>query len=223
MIKAALIDMDGVLYDSMPLHAAAWKRLTGEMGICLDEEEFYLYEGMTGEATINLIAGRELGRCFSKDEAKELYGKKSAYFVELGKPAKMKGAEETLRFLKDKGIICVLVTGSGQTSLLDRLSHDYPGIFSKDRMVTAWNVSKGKPDPEPYLKGAELAEVDIKECIAIDNAPLGVMSAHRSGAYTIGVTTGPIPPEELKKSGADVVVSSMEACCSFLKENLSKI
>ena len=220
MIKAALIDMDGVLYDSMPHHAKAWKRLADEMGMPLAEEEFYQYEGMTGEDTINKIALRELGKVFSKEETDRLYARKAKYFQSFGEPRLMPGAADVLEFLKREGIICVLVTGSGQTSLLGKLATDYPGVFASDRMVTAKNVGHGKPHPEPYLKGAALAGVEISECIAIDNAPLGVESAARAGAFTIGVTTGPIPASMLLEAGASVVVDSMEACCEFLKKNL---
>lgn len=223
MIRAALIDMDGILYDSMPYHAKAWKLLTSEMGFDLKEEEFFQYEGMTGEATINMLAMRELGKTFSRDEAKKLYQRKSEYFHRFGVPPRMPGASEVLNYLKANGIECILVTGSGQNSLLERLESDFPGIFYGDKMVTAWNVSKGKPHPEPYLKGAELARVSVKECIAIDNAPLGVESAHRAGVYTIGVTTGPIRASVIKESGADIVVDSMYGCFEFLKNNLGKL
>ena len=53
--KAALIDMDGTLYDSMPNHTAAWYRMMSEQGIECQRDEFYLYEGATGAATINKL------------------------------------------------------------------------------------------------------------------------------------------------------------------------
>lgn len=223
MIKAALIDMDGVLYDSMPKHARAWARLCGDMGFCIDEREFFQYEGMTGEATIRMLAEREKGVRVSPEVAKELYKKKSLYFKELGEPKLMKGAKETLDFLKDKGIKCVLVTGSGQRSLIDRLQADFPGVFSPELMVTSANVTKGKPDPEPYLKGALLANVEPKDCIAIDNAPLGVLSASRSGAFTIAVNTGPIDKSLLEEQKPDVVLDSMTSCAEYLKDKIDSL
>ena len=57
-IKAALIDMDGVLYDSMRNHTIAWKMMFDNLGLNTDRDEFYLYEGMTGRATIQLIYKR---------------------------------------------------------------------------------------------------------------------------------------------------------------------
>lgn len=223
MIKAALIDMDGILYDSMPFHAKSWKKLSDELGMNIPEEEFYLYEGMTGDATINLLSQRELNKKFTPGQCKEIYLTKTRYFKELGFPPVMPGAKETLQLLKSRNIRCVLVTGSGQLSLLERLNRDFPDIFSPECMVTSHNVTKGKPDPEPYLKGADLAKVRPEDCIAIDNAPLGVRSAALSGAFTIGVTTGPIPEEKLKKEGADIVVASMKKCYEFLNDNIERL
>lgn len=71
-IKAALIDMDGTLLDSMPSHARAWRRMVSELGIDCGLEEFFGYEGMTGAATIDLIFRRELGRPATEQEKTEL-------------------------------------------------------------------------------------------------------------------------------------------------------
>ena len=61
-ISTALIDMDGVLYDSMPNHSRAWKRLAAERGWHYADNEFFLYEGMTGAAIIRLMEERECHR-----------------------------------------------------------------------------------------------------------------------------------------------------------------
>ena len=79
-ITTALIDMDGVLYDSMKNHTKAWIRLSEELGWNYSPEEFYLYEGMTGAAIIRLMMKREMGLDdVSDEEAKEIYAKKAEY------------------------------------------------------------------------------------------------------------------------------------------------
>lgn len=220
MIKVALVDMDGTLYDSMPLHSRAWHRLTGELGIKADEDEFYLDEGMTGAATLNKLAMSAWGRTFDKAECDELYARKAKYFREYDAPEVMKGSRRVIDGLMARGIKCVLVTGSGQNSLLDRLDDDFPMAFPAERRVTSRDVVNGKPHPEPFLKGAAIAGVAPEECVAIDNAPLGVESAYRAGVRTIGVCTGPIPPEVLKCAGADLVYSSMDALADDLDNAL---
>ncbi|MDE6403405.1 MAG: HAD hydrolase-like protein, partial [Muribaculaceae bacterium] len=109
------------------------------------------------------------------------------------------------------GVTTVLVTGSGQPSVLDRLAVEFPGAFDENHRVTAHNVTHGKPHPEPYLKGMAFAGTEPWESIAIENAPIGVESAVASGAFTIALTTGPIPAKALEAAGADLVLPSMQA------------
>ncbi|MDE6681991.1 MAG: HAD-IA family hydrolase [Muribaculaceae bacterium] len=215
--RAALIDMDGVLYDSMKYHTLAWQKMMAGIGVECSREEFYLYEGMTGEATINLLYQRAFGRDCDSEEARRLYAIKSEYFKELGAREKMPAADRMLRALKEAGLRCVLVTGSAQLSLLDSLSVDYPGVFSEGDRVTGLDVKHGKPNPEPYLKGLELAGVSPSEAIVIENAPLGVRAGKAAGVFTVAITTGPIPRIEFEKEGADVIFSSMEEAAEAMK------
>lgn len=206
----ALLDMDGTLYDSMGNHTAAWKRMTDEIGMNIDRNEFYLFEGMTGAATINMLFNREFGRDATDDEKTGLYRRKTEYFKELPPVSPMPGAQSLLAQMADAGMKRVLVTGSGQASLIDRLERDFPGAFVPELMVTSRNTTHGKPHPEPYIKGMQLARVRPSNCIAVENAPLGVRSADAAGAFTVGLTTGPIPREELVKAGAAIVYGSMQ-------------
>lgn len=223
MKKFALIDMDGVLYDSMPFHARSWKLMMAEQGLDLPEEEFFLYEGMTGTATIDLIFRRELGRTVSDEEARRLYARKAELFNSMGEKRLMPGADRMLRALKDAGVGRVLVTGSAQQSLLTRLEMDYPGMFDTDKRVTALDVSHGKPNPEPYLKGLEKAGVSPEEAFVIENAPLGVRAGKAAGLFTIAVTTGPIPREEFVRENADLIFPSMPDFADALPELLKTL
>lgn len=204
-----LFDMDGTLYDSMRNHTAAWHRMISELGIPCTRDEFYLYEGMTGASTINRLFSRAYGRSATEAEVTELYHRKTVYFSELPEVPPMAGARELVDKIVDRGLRPVLVTGSGQQSVIERLNRDFPGAFADDMRVTARDVVKGKPSPEPYLKGMEKAGVAPWNAIAVENAPLGVRSASASRAFTIAVTTGPIPREEMEKAGADIIYDSM--------------
>lgn len=214
-VRAVLFDMDGVLYDSMPGHAVAWKRMCDDIGIACDPDEFFGYEGMTGAATIRLLFKRQWGTVPSDDECRRLYGIKSEYFKAMGLPKIMPGAPEAVAEVLKAGVPTVLVTGSGQASILERLAADYPGAFAE--RVTAHDVVHGKPDPEPYLRGMERVGALPWQSVAIDNAPLGVESASRAGAFTIGVRTGPLAPGALTAAGADIEVPSMAAVAELLR------
>ena len=205
-IKAVLFDMDGVLYDSMPNHAKAWSTAVTEFGLSMSPHEAYLHEGRTGHGTINILAQRHWGRNATTEEMERIYAAKSALFNTCPEPLPMPGAAQLLQSIRSLGLTIVLVTGSAQHSLLTRLAHDFPGIFSAERMVTAFDVKHGKPHPEPYLMGLEKAGVSASEAVVIENAPLGVEAAHTAGIYTIAVNTGPLSPKVLLDAGADIVL-----------------
>ncbi len=199
-LKAVLFDMDGVLFDSMKNHTEAWYEAISDMGIPCTQEEFYQYEGATGKWTINCIFRRVYGREATASEIEEIYIKKSRYFNQLPEAVPMPGAGELLTKVKEAGLIPVLVTGSGQRSLLERLKRVYPGVFSKSHMVTAFDVSHGKPAAEPYLKGLKKAGVFPYQAIVVENAPLGVEAGVAAGIFTVAVNTGPVPTEQLKQA-----------------------
>lgn len=150
--KAALIDMDGTLIDSMRNHAAAWKRLSDELGLSAERDEFYLYEGMTGRATIRLLFKRVYGYEPTDAECDELYARKASYFNEMPRVPVIPGAADMLRQLADRDITRVLVTGSRQLSNLDRLDNDFPGRFPIIFGLPPPMSCRASPIPNPTLK-----------------------------------------------------------------------
>lgn len=208
-LKAVLFDMDGVLFDSMPNHAESWHIIMKRFGFGLSREEAYLHEGRTGAATINIISRRERGHDATEEEIQAIYQAKTEEFNKCPKAERMPGALEVLNQIKDMGLTPMVVTGSGQTSLLDRLNHNFPGIFQADLMVTAFDVKYGKPNPEPYLMALQKAGIHANEALVIENAPLGVQAGHAAGIFTIAVNTGPLPDQVLWDAGADLLFPSM--------------
>lgn len=215
--KAVLFDMDGVLYDSMPRHAKAWKGVCDEAGIEAEADEFFAYEGRTGASTIDILIRRQFGRPATEEECRSLYRRKTELFADQPSAPVMHGAQGAVAAVVGAGLTPVLVTGSGQGTLLERLDRDFDGAFASDRRVTAYDVKRGKPDPEPYLAGLSKAGARPAEGIGVDNAPLGVESASRAGVFTIGVRTGPLRPGSLLESGADIELESMEECERILE------
>ena len=217
-LKAVLFDMDGVLFDSMPNHAYAWSHAMTEYGLQMTPEEVYMNEGRTGSATINMLAQRFWGRDATEEEKQRIYEAKSKVFNSCPEAKPMPGALETLQAVKEKGLKIVLVTGSAQTSLLEKLERSYPGFFHQDLMVTGFDVKQGKPFPEPYLKGLQKAGIKPEEGIVVENAPLGVQAGHAAGVFTIAANTGPLEDEVLKNAGADIVLPGMMDVAKFFSD-----
>ena len=210
-LKAVLFDMDGVLYDSMPNHVRAWAGASGEYGLHLTREDIYMNEGRTGSGTINLFARRQWGRDATDEEIHAIYEAKARRFNAMDEAPVMPGAPELLQTVRREGFQIILVTGSGQRSLLSRLNHAFPGMFHPDTMVTSFDVTRGKPSPEPYLKGLHKAGVRPWEALVVENAPLGVEAAVAAGIFTVAVNTGPLPDNVLTEAGADRIYPSLQA------------
>ena len=217
-LRAVLFDMDGVLYNSMPSHAKAWHRAMAHFGYDLPEQEAYMHEGRTGASTINIVSRRQRGVEESEERIQEIYRVKSQFFNEYPPAEPMPGALKLLRKLQAQGLKILIVTGSGQASLLDRLNHHFPGVFCRELMVTAFDVQRGKPDPEPYLMGLQKGGLRAEECVVVENAPLGVRAAKAAGIFTIAVNTGPLPDEALINEVADLLLPSMQALCDVWEQ-----
>ena len=221
-IKGVFFDMDGVLFDSMPYHASALVRVMNECGVSFTSTDAYRNEGRTGASTINGFFLKSFGREATGDEISEMYAKKSAYFNEMNKVIRMKDVDLFIEELKRDGTSLFVVTGSGQKSLIDVLDTYFPNSFSEGKMVTAYDVKYGKPDPEPYLMALEKSGLQPWEVMVIENAPLGVRSAVAAGLFTIAVNTGVLDSNELAEEGAPVVLPDMSSLLEYYNRYLRK-
>lgn len=209
-LKAVLFDMDGVIYDSMPNHASSWAKVMQAHGFNMSEAEAYMHEGRKGDETICIISKRE-GKAVGIDERKRIYREKTELFGQNPDILPIKGSLELLHKVTQSGLFAMLVTGSGQPSLIDRLNCDFPGIFMRERMITSFDVIHGKPHPEPYLQALHKGNLKPCETIVVENAPLGIQSARTAGLFVIAVNTGPLPDSILLDAGANILFPSIEA------------
>lgn len=211
-LKTVLFDMDGVLYDSMKWHAKSWKDTMDEFGIPCTSDEFYIYEGMVGKNTINHLMVREKNRDATEEEVNAIYKRKTELFSAYNDGSLIPYAHDLVKKIHDQKLKCVIVTGSGQPTLINKIEHNFTGLFDLDCMVTAFDVEHGKPHPEPYLMGLEKSgSLKPNQAIVIENAPKGVEAASAAGIFTIAVNTGPLSDDILWNSGANIVLPSMKA------------
>ncbi|MCK9180117.1 MAG: HAD-IA family hydrolase [Bacteroides sp.] len=210
-LKAALFDMDGVLYDSMKNHAVAWCSSTKAFGVNFNKEDAYLHEGRTRISTINWAYQRQYDRDATEEEIENIYELKESEYNKFPDASPMIGTSKVLEKIKENDLTAIVVTGSSQESLLDRLENDFPNTFQRESMVTAFDVKHGKPHPEPYLMALKKGEFKPQEAIVIENAPLGVESAVAAGIFTIAVNTGPLDDQILLDAGANLLFHSMES------------
>ena len=147
--KAVLFDMDGVLYDSMPNHAVAWQRSMATFGIEMTASDAYATEGARGVDTIRMMVKKQQGRDIDEQEAQRMYDEKTRQFHLMPEAPIMPGVLELMKQIKDCGLQIGVVTGSGQRPLIQRLLNDFKNYLDEDHITTAYDVKRGKPNPDP--------------------------------------------------------------------------
>lgn len=211
--KAVLFDMDGIIYNSMPNHARSWHQAMTEAGIHMEESEAYRYEGMRGVETIKLKARQQWDQEISDEEAQRIYDLKIRAFNRCPPAPKMDGTEVLMKLIHREGMAICVVTGSGQPTLLDKLETDFKGLIHREHIITSFDVTHGKPAPDPYLMALKRIGINPWEAIVIENAPLGVQAAVAAQCFTVAVNTGPLPDEELTSQGADLIMPDIKTFC----------
>ena len=205
----------------MPYHAQAWELAMNENGLPFTKNQTYRNEGRTGASVINeayrLIHGTEA----PQEVIEAVYSAKSAHFIRLtgGKlPELIPGIKDVLQFLHGKGIQCWVVTGSGQRNLINSLNETFDGVFSG--IISAYDVSHGKPDPEPYLKAWERCGFKKEECMVVENAPLGVRAAKAASLFTCAVNTGILTDDDLAAEHADKIFPNMAELLKWFEQTI---
>ena len=221
--KAIFFDMDGVLFDSMPYHAKAWEEVMRANGLPFTAYDAYLNEGRTGQSVIQ-EASNIVNKPCTDQQIEEIYRQKADAFKRMqpNGAQPMDGIKEVLAFLAEHQKQVWVVTGSGQLSLFAQLSTLHPTLFVREQLITAYDVTHGKPHPEPYLKAWERSGLKKKECCVVENAPLGVRAAKNAGLFTIAVNTGILENERLSQEKADVVLPNMHALLQWFQEHMNK-
>ena len=124
----------------------------------------------------------------------------------------MPGILSLMEQIAADGISIGVVTGSGQRPLINRILRDFGKYVTINNITTAYDVKRGKPNPDPYLMGLQKAgNLQPSEAMVVENAPLGVRAGVAAGIYTIAVNTGPLPDQVLLDAGANILFPDMPA------------
>ena len=186
-IKACLFDLDGVIVDTAKYHFIAWKEMAAELGFDFTETENELLKGVSRMRSLDILLG--IGK-ISKTEAEKqaLAEKKNLRYLEYVKQMDeseiLPGVTLFLDDLRSNGILIALGSASKNAPLILERIH----LKEKfDVIVDGNSVSRAKPDPEVFLKGAELLKVQPSECLVFEDAQAGIEAALNGGMKVIGV------------------------------------
>ena len=199
-IQALILDCDGVLLNSGRAYYAAYERVLNEAGISTTPREVYLLEGQrTTQVLSGIFEARNLP--FSNAQIQEMTDRRRDYQAEIGCDF-FSGIWQLLAEVRAEGIKSAVVTGSSRKSIQLVITKNLEHYF--DVVISADDVLHPKPHPEPFLLAASKLGIAPSNCLVVENAPFGVLSAKAAGCRVIGICTT-LPPEDLKN--ADWVVA----------------
>jgi beta-phosphoglucomutase len=185
--QAVLFDLDGVLVDTAVFHFQAWRRLANELGFDFTEHQNEQLKGIPRMESLDRILG---WGGVSLSPAKKDYwaAVKNDWYLEAVRqmtPADvLPGARELLSELREAGVKTALGSASKNAPLILERTELLP-LF--DAIIDGTHTSKGKPDPEVFLLGAEAIGVPPSGCVVIEDAVAGIEAAHRGGMKAVGI------------------------------------
>lgn len=202
-IQACIFDLDGVIVDTAVYHYKAWKRLANELGFDFIEEDNEKLKGVSRIRSLELIL--ELGGVTKTDaEKEELAARKNAWYVDMINQMTpdeiLPGAKEFLETCINAGIKTALGSASKNSmTILEKtgITHLFNAVIDGNK------VTKPKPDPEVFLKGAEELGIKPANCVVFEDAIAGVEAAINGGMKVVGVGS----PAVLGK--ANLVISGL--------------
>ena len=200
--KNFLFDFDGVISKSPHTLFKAWRfAFNKKFNVNIEEEEYYLLEGIGVQKTVEIL-GNKYG--VNASNFQTIIKLKDAYFRRNYTFTVYDGVYELTNSLRDKGIKMGLVTGADKYRILESVPKSFIDQFST--LITSDDISHPKPNPEPYIKAAKLLNVEPKDCVVLENAPLGIQAAKSAKMFVIAFKTT-LPEYHLSK--ADLILESI--------------
>ena len=203
MKKGFVFDLDGVITDTAKFHYIAWKELGHELGIEIDLQFNEQLKGISRMDSLERIlvhGGRE--NDFTAEQKEALAAKKNQHYVTLLQKLTpedlLPGVKDFLDQAQALGIPCAIASASKNAPfILEKL-----GVIDEfDAIVDPAILTKGKPDPEIFVKACELIHVAPGDAIGFEDAQAGIQGIKGAGMYAVGVSTG----EAL--DGADKIIT----------------
>ncbi len=203
-LKAVLFDFDGVIADTLTYHVDAWQRVFADYGVRIAAEDVYLLEGQLAE-NIGRQLARQKGLALDDATLAQLVRQKRMIYNQITRAQVYPNARHAIEFLKQHRIKIALVTGSIRKNIEPVTGNEFLALF--DVMIFGDEVANTKPHPEPYLTAAKKLQVAPKDCLVIENAPMGIRAAKLAGMVCVALKTTIKDGEYLKE--ADWIVDDI--------------
>ncbi len=206
--KAVIFDLDGVLVFTDKYHYLAWKEIAGELGIDFTEKDNDRLRGVSRAESLEIILEKYEGEPLDDAKKADLLERKNNIYREyLGEmsPSDVTGdVRDTLKKLKENGIKLAVGSSSKNTAFILEKT-DLTDAF--DAVADGTMIVRSKPDPEVFLKAAELIDMAPSDCLVIEDADAGVEAAIAAGMHSaaIGAARNSHKAEAEIESVADIL------------------
>ncbi|ARK32827.1 beta-phosphoglucomutase [Halalkalibacter krulwichiae] len=186
-IKVVIFDMDGVISNTVPLHFETNSRLAKQLGVDFTEEWNQSLQGLSRRKTVDAMIKR-CGRTYKEQEIADICEEKNKHYQQLISKLTAEDAQPGIRAfiqqLANRNIPMVIASASQNAELV--LTQLQLIDYFQD-VVDVTKLKKGKPDPEIFLKAAELAGADPSECVAIEDGEPGLSAILQTEMFSVGV------------------------------------
>ncbi len=201
-----LIDLDGVLLDTEPLHERALRQTALQFGISPENLDLASFKGIP-----DVVGSLQLAaQCDPPGDPNAILLQRQANFAALFDEAELfDGVEALLQTLRDRGYRLALVTSALRVNQ-ERVFEKFALAPFFDVVITAEDITHGKPHPEPYMKAAARLNTTPLETFALEDSLAGIESAKSAGCLAIAVTHT-FTAEALLAAGADIVAPNLPA------------
>ena len=215
MLKAVIFDVDGTLLDTERIYMQAWKEAATELGYEITDALLRKTRAINVKDAAKIFES-EIGNGFSYDKTRAVRVRIAEEIIKQESPILKPGVSELLDYLAEKGIRLSVASSTHLKGTKEHLAESR--ILDRFEVVVGGDmVTKGKPNPDIFLKAAELLALTPQECIVVEDSPAGIRAAVSAGMKAVLIPDQAAITQEIIEL-SDAVLTSLCEMPAYVEE-----
>lgn len=183
MLRAVIFDVDGTLLDTERIYMQAWKDAAAELGYVMTDEVLRKTRAVNAKDAAKIFE-REIGNGFSYEKTRPIRVRIAEEIIHRESPILKPGVLELLTFLQQKGIRLAVASSTNTKTTKEHL--EINGIADQFEVIVGGDmIERGKPNPDIFLKAAELLGEAPENCIVVEDSPAGIRAGTAAGMKAV--------------------------------------